>query len=89
MHNNITRYIFLFSLISVSSVAQSQTAMELYRINSTVNLDGIIDEPFWGHIEPLPMVMHKPIYGNKPLERTELLCPNCCWTRLRLYPDAI
>lgn len=43
------------------------------RINGPVTLDGLSDEPAWEGIEPLPVIMHRPNFGNEPSERTEIL----------------
>ena len=45
----------------------------LQRVSGPVELDGMINEPAWEGIEPLPMTEHSPRFGNEPSERTELL----------------
>jgi hypothetical protein len=45
----------------------------LSRIKGPVKLDGLSDELAWKGIEPLPLVMYMPNFGNKPSERTEIL----------------
>ncbi len=47
--------------------------MVIPRINGPVELDGLSNEPAWEGIEPLPMVMHMPNFGEEPTERTEIL----------------
>ncbi len=49
------------------------TPMVIPRINGSVDLDGLSDEPAWEGIEPFPMVMHMPDFGSPPSERTEIL----------------
>ncbi len=43
------------------------------RITGTVQIDGVLDEPHWETIDPLPLVMQVPRFGESPSERTELL----------------
>lgn len=45
----------------------------LFRVKGLVALNGMSDEPAWEGIEPLPVVMHIPNFGNIPSERTEIL----------------
>ena len=37
-----------------------------------IHLDGLVDEPAWDDIEPVPLVMYSPIYGGETTERTEI-----------------
>ncbi|MCK4823557.1 hypothetical protein KA005_47840, partial [bacterium] len=58
------------------------------RINGPVTLDGLSDEPAWEGIEPLPVVIHTPNFGNEPTERTEILVAydnNYLYVAGRLY----
>lgn len=41
------------------------------RIDSPIVLDGRLDDPAWQSIEPLPVVMMLPEFGEMPSERTE------------------
>ena len=36
------------------------------------NFDGLTDDPCWGLVSPLPLVMHIPTFGNQPTERSEV-----------------
>jgi len=42
------------------------------RISAAVILDGVVDEPFWDSIDPLPMTMYSPVFGGELTERTEV-----------------
>ena len=58
------------------------------RINGPVTLDGLSDEPAWEGIEPLPVVIHTPNFGNEPTEQTEILVAydnNYLYVAGRLY----
>ena len=66
--------IFLgFSLICMPLTLSAQEPYILSRISGTVILDGLSDEDAWDDIEPLTMIMHQPVFGNQPTERTEIL----------------
>ncbi len=59
-------------LISEISFGQDREQYLLSRINGSVTLDGLSNEPAWEGIEPLPVIEHAPNFGNKPSERTEI-----------------
>ena len=42
------------------------------RLAGEIRIDGIIDEPAWTAIEPLPMAMHSPAFLGPLTERTEV-----------------
>ncbi|MFB0518306.1 MAG: DUF5916 domain-containing protein, partial [Acidobacteriota bacterium] len=52
---------------------ERQEQLIMPRIKGPVTLDGLSNEPAWEGIEPLPVVMHRPNFGNEPSERTEIL----------------
>ncbi len=60
-------------LISEISFGQDREQYLLSRINGSVTLDGLSDEPAWEGIEPLPVIEHAPDFGNEPSEQTEIL----------------
>lgn len=47
--------------------------LKIQRINSPVELDGIISEAAWNDIRSLPIVMRFPDFGSEPSEQTEIL----------------
>jgi len=58
------------------------------RIKGPVKLDGLSNEPAWEGIESLPFVMHRPNFGNKPSELTEVFVAydnNYLYVAGRLY----
>ncbi|MFC1528359.1 DUF5916 domain-containing protein [Candidatus Latescibacterota bacterium] len=65
--------IFCGSVFAQEKKADRTDPYVIPRINGPVTLDGMCDEPAWESIKSLPMVMRKPIYGNEPSERTEIL----------------
>ena len=50
----------------------TQPPVKLHRLAGPVQLDGLIDEPAWQAIEPLPLVMYQPTYQGTMTERTEI-----------------
>lgn len=68
-HIAVTALFFIFHV-------RSGIAQNLYllpRINGSVKLDGLSDEPAWESVAPLPLVMHVPNFGGDPSEKTEIL----------------
>ncbi len=59
-------------LIGSISRAQSPEIVVLPRLQGPIRLDGLSDEPAWQAVEPLPLTMHKPVFGGTPTERTEI-----------------
>jgi hypothetical protein len=64
--------IFLFLMLAAAPSAVAQEPMIIPRLSGPVVLDGRIDEPAWQAIEPLPMVMHTPVFGEPPTDPTEI-----------------
>ncbi len=44
----------------------------LPRLSGPIRLDGIVNEPAWDAIEPLPLTMWAPVFGGEMTERTEV-----------------
>lgn len=66
----------------------TQDQLILSRLTGPVQLDGLIDEPAWDGIEPLPMVQMVPNFGDPPTEKTEILIgydDNYLYMGCRLY----
>jgi hypothetical protein len=42
------------------------------RISEPIVLDGVVDDPAWDRLEPLPMTMFAPTFGGQTTERTEV-----------------
>lgn len=48
----------------------SQTPLIVHKTTDEIIFNGIPDESAWQAVEPLPMIMHKPVFGNEPTETT-------------------
>ena len=46
--------------------------MELARLSGPIDLDGVVAEPAWDAVEPVPLVMYSPTYLGEMTERTEI-----------------
>lgn len=64
------RFIFFFFLLV--NLALANAPLPLPRLSSPIKLDGIVDEPAWETIAPLPLVMYQPTYKGAMSERTEI-----------------
>jgi hypothetical protein len=62
-----------FSQVTGASVEPAQTPRIIQKLRGPVTLDGLSDEDAWKEIQPLPMVMQFPTFGNSPSEITEVL----------------
>lgn len=71
MYPALNRLLFLFTLIHGVLLAQNTEPMTIARIEG-VHFDGIVDEPSWDLITPLPMVQYEPQAGELPTEKTEI-----------------
>jgi hypothetical protein len=48
------------------------TPVLIPRISGPIELDGIVDEPAWDALDPLPVTVFSPTYGAPPTETTEV-----------------
>jgi hypothetical protein len=53
------------------SAAQDGTVYVIARVDSIV-LDGMVNEPAWDRIEPVPMIQYEPDFGFPPDQHTEI-----------------
>lgn len=55
----------------------SQDRIDIPVISGEFNFDGIVDDECWKNIRSLSMVVHKPVFGAQPAEKTEvMICYN-------------
>ncbi|MEE9464301.1 MAG: DUF5916 domain-containing protein [Candidatus Neomarinimicrobiota bacterium] len=72
MWDSIKMPLIAVVLVFGSIQAQTQEPFVLPRLNDPVQLDGVITEPAWEAIQPLPMIQHRPVFGDPGSERTEI-----------------
>lgn len=54
------------------SILDSQTTINIPRLNETIILDGMPDEEVWSKTEPFNLVMHIPVFGKEPSENSDI-----------------
>ncbi len=52
--------------------ARSSVPVAIPRLTGEIRLDGIVDEPAWDAIEPIPLFMWAPTHGGELSEETEI-----------------
>ncbi len=73
---------FFFFLITA---AYSQQRVTIPRIQGEFKFDGVVNDACWQNLTPLPMVMHTPVFGQKPSEKSEIML---CYDDSYLYIGA-
>ena len=53
--------------------SNNESPLVITRVNGRITLDGVIDEPAWKGIDPLPMKQRNPHFGEDPSEKTIVL----------------
>lgn len=69
----ILTLLFFTCLFFGNKMAIAQDLWTIPKISDEIIFDGKVDEPAWDQINPFPMVMHAPTFGNEPTERTEIM----------------
>ena len=60
-------------LYSPQVFSESDTSSVIIpRIDKEIQFDGLPFEKVWDEIEPFPVVMFQPDFGNEPTEKTEI-----------------
>ncbi|HEY0023410.1 MAG TPA: DUF5916 domain-containing protein [Longimicrobium sp.] len=66
----------LLGALALAPAARAQAVeaapYAITRVSQPMRLDGVLDEPAWDSIQPVPMVKHWPSYGGDPTDRTEV-----------------
>jgi len=63
----------------------SQETLTIQKIQGEFKFDGVVDDACWQNLQPLPMVMHTPVFGNQPTEKSEVMM---CYDITYLYVGA-
>lgn len=69
-------FIILLNLIVLVSIAFrsfSQERIIIPEITGEISFDGKVDDPCWNSISPFPLVIHTPVFGNQPTEKSEIM----------------
>ncbi len=66
----------VFVFVSLSLIyAKNIRAQDIYylqRVTGHIHLDGVLDDPVWETLDPIPMVMYEPVFLGEATERTEI-----------------
>ena len=82
----LLKVLWIFILQSAFTTnGYSQEQIPVSRINGEIKFDGIVDDECWKNVQPLSMVMHIPIFGNQPSEKSEVMI---CYDNTYLYIGA-
>ncbi|MFQ5641173.1 MAG: DUF5916 domain-containing protein [bacterium] len=87
MKSHVSCQCWLF-LLSFVHAAFSADLVRLAHIEGSIEVDGILDEPEWQSIAPLPLVMYQPSYLGTMTESTEIRVAydeNYLYMAARLY----
>jgi len=79
------KFLFLAVIIFPMISVQAQDLVSIPRIQGEIRFDGTVNDPCWQNIEPFPMVMHTPIFGNQPTEKSEVMI---CYDDTYIYVGA-
>ncbi len=63
---------FFIVILFLSLISFGQEPIVIQRISDQVNFDGVPDEPFWELGSKFELVMHAPIYKDKPSEESKI-----------------
>ncbi len=81
--------ICLVCLTNVSgAIFDSSAVVIIPHITDSIAFDGKPFDEVWNKIEPFPMIMHAPVFGNPVTERTEIMVAHddkFLWVGARLY----
>jgi hypothetical protein len=61
-----------FLLFYWNPPAFASEPLKIQRISEAITIDGQLTEPLWRKISPLPVIMHQPVFGNEPTQKTDI-----------------
>ena len=64
----------VLALAAVPPAARAQAAppLTLERLSGPVRVDGVLDEPAWAGLAPLPLTLYTPVFRGEPTQRSEI-----------------
>lgn len=60
------------SYCQTDSSATRTNAILINKLNSEIKFDGIPDEEAWSTVSSMKMIMHSPVFGKEPTEKTDV-----------------
>lgn len=85
MNKLLRIFLIIVSFLTQTLCIFSQGQFSIPRIEGELKFDGIVDDACWQNIQPLPMVMHTPTFGNATSEKSEVMI---CYDNTYLYIGA-
>jgi hypothetical protein len=82
---NLKIFASLMTIITSLTMALSQETMTIPKIQGEFKFDGVVDDACWQNIQPLTMVMHTPVFGNQPTEKSKVMV---CYDNTYIYVGA-
>jgi len=65
-------FLGLIFLVNAAVSASKEEPVKISRLEGTITLDGLVDEPAWQKVSPFIMTSHWPEYGNPPTDPSEI-----------------
>ena len=63
----------LFLFVSLYTFSQAYETITIQSVKGSITLDGLSNEKAWEDIIPFRPVMQRPVFGEEPSEKTEIL----------------
>ena len=60
----------LFIFLQIN--ANSQENVQIQRLSSEINFDGVPDDAAWEALDQIPLTMHRPNFMNQPSEKSDV-----------------
>ena len=61
---------FLFIFLQINAISQEK--VQIQRLSSEINFDGVPDDAAWEALNLFPLTMHRPNFMNQPSERSDV-----------------
>ena len=68
----ITAFVTAAAVLFASTAGAQEAPLALTRLTGAINVDGVIDDPVWESVPPLPLTMYSPVFRGQPTQRTEI-----------------
>jgi hypothetical protein len=76
---NILLILVLSLLFFCRVIILAAESFHIQRLDGSIKVDGQLIDPAWQKISPLPVIMHAPVFGNEPTEKTEIFIAYDNW----------
>jgi hypothetical protein len=66
-------WVSMTAIAASLTFANAQESLTIPKIQGEFKFDGVVNDACWQNLQPLPMVMHTPVFGNPPTEKSEVM----------------